>query len=114
MIHKLSHGEATCGILARVVGASAPTASGPLGALCRAAEVPFDADHPSAAAAALARRMDALLRDLALPRTLGELRIRREDLPELARRAGGDFAARSRSARIWSQAEIESLLEASL
>jgi alcohol dehydrogenase class IV len=114
MIHKLSHGEATCGILARVVGASAPTAPAPLGALCRAAEVPFDAALPGAASAALARRMDAFLAELALPRTLGELRISREDLPELARRAAGDFAARSRSARIWSQPEIKSLLEASL
>jgi alcohol dehydrogenase class IV len=66
------------------------------------------------ACAALARRMDELLRELGLPRTLGDLGIRREDLPELARRAANDFAARSRSARIWSQSEIESLLEASL
>ncbi|MBK7949701.1 MAG: iron-containing alcohol dehydrogenase [Deltaproteobacteria bacterium] len=114
MIHKLSHGEATCGILARVVGASAPTAPGPLGALCHAVDVPFDPADPTAASTALAERMDALLAELELPRTLAALRIRREDLPELARRAAGDFAARSRSARIWSQAEIEGLLEASL
>ena len=114
MIHKLSHGEATCGILTRVVGASAPTAPGPLGALCRAVDVPFDPTQPTEACAGLARRMDALLVELELPRTLRELRIRREDVPELARRAAGDFAARSRSARVWSQAEIESLLEASL
>ncbi len=114
MVHKLSHGEATCGILARVVGDSAPLAVGPLGALCRAADIPFDADRPTAARAALATLMDALLAELELPRTLGALRIRAEDLPELARRASEDFAARSRSARIWSQSEILALLEASL
>lgn len=114
MIHKLSHGEATCGILARVIGASAPTNPDALGALCRGADVAFEPGDPSLAASALAGRMDALLAELGLPRTLGELRIRREDLPELARRAAGDFAARSRSARVWSQAEIEALLEASL
>ncbi|MEZ4333679.1 MAG: iron-containing alcohol dehydrogenase [Myxococcota bacterium] len=114
MIHKLSHGEATCGILARVVAASAPEAPASLAALCRAAEVPFTEDRPEVARAALADRMDALLAELGLPRSLGALGLRREDFPELARRAAGDFAARSRSARVWTADEIETLLEASL
>lgn len=118
MIHGLSHGEATCGILARVVAASAPADPTALDRLCRAADVTVTASEGGSTTdelrAALGARMDRLLAELDLPRSLGALGIERGALPELARRAAGDFAARSRSARTWTQEEIEALLEASL
>ena len=113
MQHGLGHGEATCGILARVVRHSAPTDRRLLESLCRAADVDPPSDS-QAARAALAERIDSLLLELELPRTLGALGLERSQLAELARRSAGDFAARSRSARIWSAEEVEGLLEESL
>jgi len=114
MRHGLGHGEATCGILVRVIERSAPEAPELLYPLCRAAGVRVEDEDVALARAGLAKRIDALLVDLGLPRSLGEVGIRSEDLDELARRSAGDFAARSRSARVWTAEETRSILEMSL
>ncbi len=112
MLHGLRHGEATCGILARVVGHSSPDDPAMYVALCRALGIP-DSDE-SVDGSAIAARFDVLLASLGLPRKLSDLGIREEQLDRLAERAAGDFAARSRSARVWSSQEVRSLLAESL
>jgi alcohol dehydrogenase class IV len=85
MLHGIRHGEATCGVLTEVVRATAPP-------------------EPERLSADLLRRLD-------LPVGLAELGLQRSDLELLATRAAGDFAARTRSARIWSAEELRGLLE---
>jgi alcohol dehydrogenase class IV len=114
MLHGIGHGEATCGILVRVVENSAPSSPDLLLPLCRAAGVQIEEASAAESRSALAGKIDALLAELGLPRSLKELGIRSEHIGELARRSAGDFAARSRSARVWTAEEVQSLLESSL
>ena len=111
MLHGIRHGEATCGILIEVVRRTAPAEPEHLSALVRAlGSDPHEGDEAKLRDA-LAARLGVLLRRLHLPSNLAELGLSKSDLDLLAERAAGDFAARTRTARVWSAAELRGLLE---
>ena len=111
MLHGIRHGEATCGILVEVVRQTAPSETERLCALVRAAGCAVQEGDDAKLRDALATRLEALLRRLNLPSGLSELGLQKNDLDLLAERAAGDFAARTRTARVWSVDELRNLLE---
>ena len=111
MIHGIRHGEATCGVLTEVVRTTAPSEPDRLEALARALGCDTPGGEEVGVRSALANQVRGLLRSLKLPCGLAELGLQRSDLERLATRAAGDFAARTRTARIWSAEELRELLE---
>ncbi len=114
MLHQIPHGEATCGILAEVVRRSAPSDPERLQALVRAARATPGAEDETAARNALADALLALLARLGLPSNLAALGLEQPDLDPLAVRVAGDFAAKARTARVWSVDELRALLGSAL
>jgi len=111
MLHGIRHGEATCGILTPVVRRTAPSEPDRLSALVRAAGCDPQEGDETKLRDALAARLGDLLRRLKLPTSLAELGLSKSDLDLLAERAAGDFAARTRTARVWTPPELRGLLE---
>lgn len=110
MLHAIPHGLATCGILREVVRASAPSDLERRQALLRAARADAPPGDEAKQREALASVLQALLRSLDLPTNLADLGLGEGDLDLLADRAAGDFAAKARSARVWTPAEVRVLL----
>jgi alcohol dehydrogenase class IV len=111
MLHGIRHGEATCGVLTEVVRRTAPSEPERLHPLVRAVGCDPQEGDEMKQRDALALRLGVLLRRLNLPSGLAELGLEKSDLDLLAARAVGDFAARTRTARVFSTEELRDLLE---
>ena len=114
MLHGIPHGLATCAILCEVVRSSAPSDPERLQALLRAAGLEPAMKEESKQREELAGALRVLLQKLELPTNLADLGIGEGEIDRLADRAAGDFAAKSRSARVWTPQEVRSLLRSTL
>jgi len=107
MIHNIPHGIATCAIAAEVVRRSVPEQTDLASALSSAI---LSRDDGSGEDMAIA--INRLLQTLDLPQSLRQLALSKSDIGLLTESITSDFAAKSRTARRWSNREVGALLEA--
>jgi maleylacetate reductase len=111
MVHGLPHGEATCPVLAEVARRTTP--DGRAGSALLAATEGLAPVSAGSIADTVAARFATLVASVGMPTTLSAVGLDGNDVQALAARVVNDFANKQRTTKVWTEAEILDLLEAS-
>ena len=111
MVYGIPHGEATCPVLVEVARRTTP--DGRAGAALLAATDVLAPPAKGTIADTVAARFATLVAAAGMPVTLSAVGLDGHDVQALAARVVNDFANKQRTTKVWNEAEILELLEAS-